>query len=351
MTDTSSGPKVHLVGSVPLNTAEEVFTQVSAAVGEHLCRLPDGETGSRKGWIAQIQRRLADHPNMEPDDSIPPFQFKQWDGKVVREYLLIRLTDGTDADSVTFDAGYADDAIASYAEFEKMQAAGKIPAGVRFQVSLPSPLAPTYNYCSPAHRLNFLRIFEKSLLADLDRIAAAIPHEKLAIQWDICQEVLVFEDYYLARPDDYKQEAFEQFGRIGDAVPADIEVGYHLCYGSPMDEHVIQPKDAAILAELTQGIVDHVKRPVQFIHIPVPKDRTDDAYYQPLDALNLPAVTDFYLGLVHDGDDDGNRTRLGLAQAHCRVDGVATECGWGRGAPERVPGILSAHANTIGYFS
>jgi hypothetical protein len=28
---------------------------------------------------------------------------------------------------------------------------------------------------------------------------------------------------------------------IGDAVPPGVELGYHLCYGSPADEHLVQP--------------------------------------------------------------------------------------------------------------
>src|SRR5882672_3206353 len=71
-------------------------------------------------------------------------------------------------------------------------------------------------------------------------------------------------------------------GRLGDAVPAGVEMGHHLCYGSPRDEHLVQPKDAAILVEMMNGIVAATKRHIDFLHIPVPKDRTDDAFYAPL---------------------------------------------------------------------
>ena len=42
---------VHLVGSVPLDSAEEVFRRASAALGDRLRRIPDGETGPRSDWI------------------------------------------------------------------------------------------------------------------------------------------------------------------------------------------------------------------------------------------------------------------------------------------------------------
>ena len=60
-------------------------------------------------------------------------------------------------------------------------------------------------------------------------------------------------------------------GRLGDAVPAGVEMGYHLCYGSPRDEHLVQPKDAAILVEMMNGIVAATKRPIDFLHIPFPR--------------------------------------------------------------------------------
>ena len=40
---------------------------------------------------------------------------------------------------------------------------------------------------------------------------------------------------------------------LGEAVPESVELGYHLCYGSPADEHLVQPKDAAILVEMLEG--------------------------------------------------------------------------------------------------
>ena len=42
---------VHMVGSIPLANAEDVFTRLCDSLGPHLCRLPDGETGERARWI------------------------------------------------------------------------------------------------------------------------------------------------------------------------------------------------------------------------------------------------------------------------------------------------------------
>src|SRR5260221_6051920 len=98
-------------------------------------------------------------------------------------------------------------------------------------------------------------------------------------------------------------------GRLGDAVPARVEMGYHLCYGSPRDEHLVQPKDGAILVEMMNGIVASTTRPVDFLHIPVPRERTDDAYFAPLSDFKRPpgakGRTRLYLCLLHHDDDSG----------------------------------------------
>ena len=104
--DHSRHPVVHLVGSIPLPDAETVFRTVSGAVGPHLTRLPDGETGIRKTWIRFLQDVLADNPAIEFASDVPPFKFVQWDGKVVREIprLLTKeeIRDLSRIDSVKF---------------------------------------------------------------------------------------------------------------------------------------------------------------------------------------------------------------------------------------------------------
>ena len=63
--DRSKHPIVHFVGSIPLPDTETVFRTLSGAVGPHLVRLPDGETGIRKTWIRFLQDVLAENPAIE----------------------------------------------------------------------------------------------------------------------------------------------------------------------------------------------------------------------------------------------------------------------------------------------
>jgi hypothetical protein len=335
---------VHFVGSIPLPDAETVFRTLSAATGPYLKRLPDGETGIRKTWIRFLQQVLADNPAIEAAPDVAPFQFTQWDGKLIREIPLLRVKPGIRPDPATFATGYAEMAIGSWRLFERLQRDGAIPAGVKFQVSLPTPIAPVYNNMVPADRRLILPALTQHMIGEVAAIARAVPQNRLALQWDVCQEVLAWEGYYDQGPVDFRDETLAVLSEIGDAVPEPVELGYHLCYGSPQDEHCVQPKDAAIMVEMVNRISAGVKRSIQFFHLPVPQPRTDDAYFAPLAGLKLKSGTELYLGLVHRDDASGDAARLAAARRYARVDGVATECGMARGDHERFPALLAAHA-------
>ena len=338
---------VHLIGSVPLPDAETVFRTVATELGPWLARIPDGETGNRHRWIWWQRQMLDAHPAMERDTDTPPFELRQWDGALIRTTDWLRFRLGVDPATVSFDTGYATAARDSYAVFRRLRQAGSIPPGVRFQVCLPTPMASGYMYVSPAALAAYLPVYERALLTALGDIVAAIPPADLSIQWDVCQEVLVFEHYFPHRPATYRNDIFAQLGRLGDAVPAEAECGYHLCYGSPRDEHLVMPKDSAILVEIGNGLLACLHRRLDFLHLPVPADRSDDAYFEPLRALSLPRETALYLGLIHHADAAGDQARMAAARKVVPRFGIATECGWGRTDPQRVPALLAAHRRVM----
>ena len=79
--------------------------------------------------------------------------------------------------------------------------------------------------------------------------------------------------------------------------------------------------------------------------MPVPRDRSDDAYFAPLKNLRLRPETELCLGLVHHTDGiDGTKKRLATARRHVQTFSIATECGFGRRRPETIPELLRIHA-------
>jgi hypothetical protein len=338
-----TAPGAHLIGSVPLADAEAVFRTVSAALGSALLRVPDGETGERRRWIWFQRQMLERHPAMEVDPTVPRFVLRQWDGKILRETPLLRFRAGVDPAGVVFETGYAEAARASFDVFRRLQNESAISPRTRFQVCLPTPMASAYMYVSPRCREAYIATYERALLTALRDIVAAIPAGRLAIQWDVCQEVLIAEGFFPGRPADYERQITAELARLGDAVPSDVEMGYHLCYGSPADEHLVMPRDMGVMVGIANAVRQALRRRIDFLHMPVPKDRTDLGYFKPLRDLAGFSETSIYLGLIHHDDGAGDLARILAARAFLPVFGVASECGWGRSDPLRVAGLLESH--------
>ena len=341
----------HLVGSVPLPDAETVFRAVSASLGPHLRRITDGETGRRGRWIWFQREMLLEHPVLELDTDEPPYALYQWDGQLLRETPYLRFKPDVDPATVDFPTGYAAAALESFDLYTRLQTAGVIAEDTLFQVSLPTPMATAYMYVSPSCRNAYIPSYERSLIAALEQILDTTPHERLSIQWDVCQEVLLFEDYFPHRPADYKAQVFAELARLGAAVPETVDLGYHLCYGSPRDEHLVMPKNMGILVEIANGLSANLNRRLDFIHMPVPQARSDAAYFQPLEGLRLPTDAEVILGLIHYDDAAGDRDRSDTARQFLPSFSVATECGWGRTDPARVPGLLESHRRAVEYLN
>ena len=336
--ETTQPQGVHLVGSIPLADSRAVFDLTSSVLGQHLSRIPDGETGERSNWIRWQFAVLAATPQLE---SVTVSSEKY--GATVTK---VKLRDRFSAEQVKFGAlGYSAAAIASYEEFAAQKRAGHIPADCRFQVSLPTPLAPIQFYIVPKDQASIEPIYEAQLLEELETILATIPAHELAIQWDTAAEFGIIEGVFPTFLSDIRSDILARLIRLGNAVPADVELGYHLCYGDSGHKHFTEPQDTAHLVDVANGIAAGINRTLHWIHLPVPQDRYDQSYYQPLKTLQLHAETELYLGLVHDADGiEGTQKRIEAAKTVIDTFGVATECGFGRRPPETVPSLMQIHA-------
>jgi hypothetical protein len=86
-----------------------------------------------------------------------------------------------------------------------------------------------------------------------------------------------------------------------------------------------------MLVDFALALIAAVPRTITWFHIPVPKSRDDDAYFEALARL-APKLgqTELYLGLIHEHDPEGTESRIRAAKRHVSRFGVATECGLGR---------------------
>lgn len=99
------------------------------------------------------------------------------------------------------------------------------------------------------------------------------------------------------------------------------------------------------LVDVARVIKAKVNREIAYFHMPVPKDRTDTAYFRPLGRLQLDR-TKLFLGLVHHDDLDGTKKRIAAARdvVGDLEFGVATECGMGRTPQQHLDLILEISA-------
>lgn len=110
-------------------------------------------------------------------------------------------------------------------------------------------------------------------------------------------------------------------------------------------KHVIEPKDLGTCVALANGIAAKAARRVDWIHLPVPRARDDDAYFAPLRGLRLAPETELYVGCIHYTDGaEGTQRRASAARAHVASFGLATECGFGRRDPATILPLLDLHA-------
>ena len=143
---------------------------------------------------------------------------------------------------------------------------------MKFQVSLPTPIAPTYNNMVPADRPALLPALTEHLIGEVEQDRrGAFPMIVSPCNGMCARKCWPGKVITKTGPVDFRSETLAVLTEIGDAVPAAIELGYHFCYGSPADEHCVQPKDMAIMVEMANAIGRGVERPIQFFHMPVPK--------------------------------------------------------------------------------
>jgi hypothetical protein len=332
--------EILLVGSFAAPTAEDVFRTVAAALGDRVRRIPDGETGERSQWIRWQVFAFRENPAFELDPRLKGSDYQT-------DFYALRS--GVAAKDLTFrPLGYAEHAIASYAVFARLRRDAVIHPGCRFQVSLPSPYNVLDRHVTPRDRLAAEGAYERRMLAELDEMFAAIPAQDLAIQWDAAHEIQNLEgarEGWFDTLEREETEIIDRLVRLGNHVPEGVELAYHLCYGDFNHQHVVEPKDTALMVRFSNALSQRIGRSIQWIHMPAPRTRTDDAYYAPLKDLRLRPETKLFLGLVHHTDGVGGARRRMAAAAKAVADfGIATECGLGRRPPETLPQLLRIHA-------
>jgi hypothetical protein len=352
-----------LVGSVarPEDAwgVEEVFRHCAKTIGPHVSMLPDGEIGDRYYWINYVARRTyAEHPDMV---TLSRHTVDDWKPKGYADHWLFTIKPGVR--ELHFPKiGYANEAKKSYQIFRKLRDEGVIPEGVKFMVALPLIESATRPFIdTPEHFEILWKAYGEAIVREVKEIVEAIPHQDLALQWDLAVEVAVVEGVpglggamsLSSLANDPMQRYCDALALVCRGSPEDVRLGLHLCYGSlehKPDEttdsgYFCEIKDLNVCVNMANAGVQATGRSVQFVHMPVQfSNGFKESFYEPLKRLNVGSAH-IYLGLIHLHDGaEGALKRMEVAKKYLPEFGIATPCGWGRRPlNERIVDLLQLH--------
>jgi methionine synthase II (cobalamin-independent) len=339
----SNARGAHLVGGLSAPDASTAMTTAASALGRHLSRITDGETGPRSQWIWwQIDKLTAidgitvGAPQINPQTGNPDYSV--FPGLDVAEGIAIPER----------ALGYADAAIDSYAEFVRLREKGTIPAGVRFQVSVPTPFAVVVAWSAGESQRRLWQPFKDALFAEVRAIQETIPADDLAIQWDVAVEIGALEGVFTPIDELASEERIvSELVACLEQVAPPTQRGLHLCYGDYKHRHFKAPTDLSLLVRLTNAVAARI--PFDFVHMPVDRENGRSAsYFAALPDLRVNG-TQLALGVIDYENDPARIDELVAAADTARVQyAVATECGMARlgerGEAVTLEDLLTQHA-------
>jgi hypothetical protein len=338
-----------LVGSLPADSTEGALRSACEFFGDLVFALPDGETGPRAGWVSYERERLA-----RPNPGVVVVQETESPTGLPRhayETPVFGVRPGVT--ELHWDSWpRIDDAIESYATFARLRADGVIPAGLRFQIGLPFPASALNAFKADfAHDYPIAaRGFEDLVARELVRLTDAIPPADLAIQWDLAYETQDIERVLAWTP----EGAWERFAgpvtRLTRLIPAEVLVGYHLCYGTFPEWPMYEARDMALLVRMANFAVANSGRQIDWVHLAGPRYlRSEDrSFFRPLADLE-PGDTRVFLGIVLPIDGEaGLRRRHATASRYLPDFGVAMYCGFGRQPGRDGTETMREHAHVAG---
>jgi hypothetical protein len=344
---------VHFNGSVNLPDTETVMREISSRIPTGVRRMTDGETGERNYWISFQVEKFKQMPEFE---LVKSGLFYETDPDAP-EMPQLRLVEGATADTIQWpNLGYAEEYTKSFATFDELQRQGTIPAGVRMQMQYPTPLASMAGTIVAEDLPSVAPAYEQALFADLDALLERLPHDRIAVQWDIAVEMGALEGAMgITMPMD---EIAPGIIRCLERVPDDIPAGLHLCYGDYGHQHWKQPESLQMQVDLVNAIIAGTKRRLDFVSFTVPQDRDDRAYFEPASALTVGPDTELNFALVPyfpSRQAPGTTERqvehidaaLDASPGGGREWGICTECGMGRVDTNDVPALLDLHSKIL----
>lgn len=322
------GRSAHLVGSIPLDDADEAMSTALERLGPHLHTLPDGETGERRDWIIHIIESFRDHPDLEIRRE---GDWSDYDDTPNYKVRLGHRLDGRDLDLRHVEA-FED----SYPVYERLREEHDRD-DLAFQVGLPGDFDMALFTLGPTGPLLHRWPFTVATLREIHTIHARAGDD-VVFQLELPAElVAVTQVPGLLRPLIAAWLA-RGIARLARRSPVGARFGLHLCLGDMNHEALGRMRDVRPLVLLTNAILDRWPdgRPLEYVHTPLAAGEDppplDGGFYAPLGDLELPPDVRFVAGLVHEGRTVAQQRELLrlIEDLLGRAVDVAASCGLGR---------------------
>ena len=278
--------------------------------------MPDGETGERSRWVYFQRQMLLAHPAHGDRPHGAALQVRpmgrQGRARDRAGALQARRRSGQGRVRDRLRQG-------GRSPPRRSSSACATPAAIARALAsrsrLPTPHASGYLYVSGPARQTYFDVYERALKAALANIVKAIPAADLSIQWDVCQEVLAFENYFKDRPGRLQEADLRHAG-----PPGRCRAGRRRAGLPPLLRLAGRRASGAAQGRRDPGrdAGRHRRRHPAAASTSSISRCPRSAPTRPTTRRSRPgsgqAGTKLYLGLLHHDDEAGDRTRVAVAK-------------------------------------
>ena len=190
--------------------------------------------------------------------------------------------------------------------------------------------------------------YERAMIAEVAALCRHIPHRDLCIQWDVCNEMVIWDGQTtdaVPHADVPRERSSSACSASRAAVPDDVELGLHLCYGDFAGRHFVEPAGRGQDGRVRQcaGASDHAQARLH------PHAGAGRAQRRRIpSAVRRPRARGGDRALSRRRARRrrrGARARIAAARRYVPEFGIATECGMARArSQETVLSLLDTHA-------
>ena len=174
---------------------------------------------------------------------------------------------------------------------------------------------------------------EPGIRGEIRKALETIPPEDLVIQWDVALEFWTSSwakktGSASGRSERWKRSSkshSEQLDELWQGIPDETLLGIHWCFGTMGGWPMADLPDLDLCVRMSNEAKRRFGRRLDYVHLPVTTD-PDDAFFAPLDRLDI-GDTKVFLGMVHHTDGiDAFRQRRDRARKHLDKFGIGSVC-------------------------